>query len=56
MQYPNESLDRIQKIHLLKEAGVIPYANNYRGKQDISELKSEGKKGKIKELETILTS
>jgi hypothetical protein len=41
MQYPNESLDRMEKIRQLKEAGVIAYANNYRGKQDIKELKSK---------------
>jgi hypothetical protein len=41
MQYPNESYDRLEKIRQLKEAGVIPYANSYPLKQDISDLKSE---------------
>lgn len=54
MQYPNESLDRIEKIRQLKEAGVIPYANNYHGKQDISFVNTQ--QSQIKELDTILTS
>jgi lysyl-tRNA synthetase, class II len=56
MQYPNESLDRMEKIRQLKEAGVIAYANNYRGKQDIKKLKSEDWKSKIKELDNLLES
>ena len=36
--YSLESLDRIEKIRKLKEAWVIVYANNYHGKQDISEI------------------
>lgn len=35
MTYSKEALDRKEKIRLLKEAGVIVYANNFRGKQDI---------------------
>lgn len=36
--YSNESLDRIAKINALKNAGVIVYANNYHGKQDIVDV------------------
>jgi hypothetical protein len=38
MDYSKESQDRIKKIQDLKDAGVICYANNYTGKQDISQL------------------
>ena len=44
MDYPKESLDRIKKIQDLKNAGVIPYANNFSGKRDISELIEAGGK------------
>ncbi|MDD5212975.1 MAG: lysine--tRNA ligase [Candidatus Gracilibacteria bacterium] len=47
MEYPRESLDRQKKIQEMMEAGIICYANNYRGKQDISkiiETKSENYK------------
>ncbi len=40
MEYSRESNDRMKKIQELKDAGVIPYANNYRGKQDIEYIKS----------------
>ena len=36
--YGNESLDRMEKIKSLKQAGVLVYANNYHGKMDIIEL------------------
>ncbi len=36
--YGNESLDRMEKIKKLKQAWVIVYANNYHGKQDISDI------------------
>jgi len=38
MEYSRESLDRHEKIQNLKDAGVICYANNYRGKQDIKDI------------------
>lgn len=38
MEYSKEARDRQEKIQNLKDAGVICYANNYRGKQDIVEL------------------
>lgn len=44
MEYSKESLDRQKKIALLQEAGVICYANNFRGKQDIKELKVKSEK------------
>lgn len=40
MDYSKESLDRQKKIADLKEAGVICYANQFAGKQDISVLKN----------------
>lgn len=39
MNYSKESLDRMQKIASLKKAWVICYANNYRWKQDIVEIR-----------------
>jgi lysyl-tRNA synthetase, class II len=53
MDYSKESLDRKEKIKKLKEAGVIVYANNYRGKQDISFV--QNKKESVKELEILLS-
>lgn len=41
MEYSNESRDRLKKIQDLKDAGVICYANNYAGKQDISLLATQ---------------
>lgn len=41
MEYSRESQDRMKKIQALKEANIIPYANNYRGKQDIDYIISE---------------
>jgi len=40
MDYSRESQDRMKKIQDLKDAGVIPYANNYRGKIDIAEIRA----------------
>lgn len=36
MWYPKESIERIEKLNKLKQAWVIPYANKFPGKQDIS--------------------
>jgi lysyl-tRNA synthetase class 2 len=49
--YSNESKDRIKKINDLKAAWVIPYANKFSWKQDISEIrKQENKIKDVKEL------
>ncbi len=40
MEYSRESQDRIKKIQALKDADIIPYANKFENKQDISEIKS----------------
>lgn len=53
-EYGNESLDRIEKIKKLKESGVIVYANNYHGKQDISEVAKNN--SNLKEVETFQES
>ncbi len=50
MTYSKESQDRIKKIQGLKDAGVICYANNYTGKQDISELR----KWAFQDLDTLI--
>ena len=38
MNYSNESMDRIEKIKKLKNAGVIPYADKFEKKYDIQEI------------------
>lgn len=40
MEYSKESLDRQKKIQDLKDAWVVCYANNYRWKQDIIDLRN----------------
>lgn len=52
MDYSKESQDRMKKIQDLKDAGVICYANNFTGKQDISELQWE----EAKDLEVLSQS
>ncbi len=53
MDYSNESLDRKDKIRKLKEAWVIVYANNYRGKENIAFVQKQ--EDKIKDLEILLS-
>ena len=40
MDYSKESQDRMKKVQDLKDAGIICYANNYRGKIDIAEIRA----------------
>ena len=40
MDYSKESIDRQQKIQNMKDAGIICYANNYRWKQNIKDIRS----------------
>ncbi len=54
MQYSNESLDRQKKIQDLKNAGVICYANNFHGKQDISDIIA--KQDQTKEATALMES
>ena len=49
MEYSRESIDRMEKIEKLKKAWVIPYANNFRWKMDISKIIE--KQDKIKEVD-----
>jgi len=46
MDYSKESTDRQGKIQALKDAGVIPYANSYSGKQDIAKIRKDEDKVK----------
>ena len=39
----NEYETRVQKLHQLKAAGIIPYANKYEKKQSIKELQEISK-------------
>ncbi len=52
--YSNESLDRIEKIKKLKNAWIICYANNYRWKQDIIDIKKND--WNIKSVENLQIS
>ncbi|MBS8121432.1 lysine--tRNA ligase [Candidatus Vampirococcus lugosii] len=52
MNYTNESLDRIQKIKKLKDAGLIVYANKFDKKYDISEILKN--KDKIKDASYLM--
>jgi len=52
MDYSKESLDRQEKIKNLQEAGVICYANNYRGKQDILDIRA--KESEAKNIEWLM--
>ena len=54
MDYSKESLDRQEKIKNLKKAWVICYANNFRGKQDVIDVKKS--EDKIKEIEVLMES
>ena len=54
MEYSRESQDRIKKIQALKDANIVPYANNYRGKQDIDYITSE--KDSIKDNDDLMLS
>jgi len=40
-EYSKESLERIEKLESLKKAGVIPYANKFEWKMDISSLQDK---------------
>lgn len=52
MDYSNESIDRKKKIEDLKIAWVIVYADNYRGKIDITEIRK--KESSIKDVENLM--
>ncbi len=54
MDYSKESQDRMKKIQALKDAWVIVYANNYHGKQDISDVRMQ--ESLIKDSETLMES
>jgi len=55
MTYSKEAQDRMQKIEALKKAGVIVYAQNYHGKQDIADILSAvNEEWKLKEAETLM--
>ncbi|MDP2090924.1 MAG: lysine--tRNA ligase [Candidatus Gracilibacteria bacterium] len=53
MDYSKESLDRQQKIQDLKDAGVICYANNYRGKQNVQNIREISEKH-LKEVDFLM--
>jgi len=54
MQYSKESKDRQQKIQNLKDAWVICYANNFRGKVDIENIRS--KESSVKDADSLMES
>jgi len=55
MTYSKEAQDRMQKIETLKRAGVIVYAQNYHGKQDIRDiLSTSDEQWRVKEAENLM--
>jgi len=52
MDYSKESLDRQQKIQDMKDAWIICYANNYRGKQDLEKIR-ETSENYLKEVDFL---
>ena len=54
MDYSKESIDRQAKIQALKDAGVIPYANSFPGKQDIAEIRKD--EAKVKDAGVLMES
>lgn len=50
--FSKEALDRLEKIRLLKESWVIPYANKFEWKQDIKDIK--GKPENVKDVEPMM--
>jgi lysyl-tRNA synthetase class 2 len=58
MEYSRESQDRIKKIQALKDADVIPYANKFENKQDISDIintsKTDTQWSHIRDIENLM--
>ncbi len=54
MEYSKEAVDRQQKIQNMKEAWIICYANNYRGKQDIADIRA--KESRAKDVSKLMDS
>ena len=55
MTYSREAQDRIKKIETLKKANIVPYANNYRWKQDIKDIIEKSKQEwVIKDLDVLM--
>ncbi len=57
MDYSRESQDRMKKIQDLKDAGVIVYANNYRWKIDIADIRKKSENddqgGYLRDIENL---
>lgn len=55
MTYSREAQDRMKKIETLKNANIVPYANNYRWKQDIKDILELSKQEwVIKDLDVLM--
>ena len=58
MEYSRESQDRIKKIQALKDADIIPYANKFENKQDISYIKNVSKTdtewGHLRDIDNLM--
>lgn len=55
MSYPKESFERIEKLHKLKQAWIIPYANNFVRTNNLLELKQLWEnKNNVKEVEVLM--
>ena len=54
MEYSKESVDRQQKIKNMKDAGIICYANHFRWKQNLVDIRK--KEAKAKDVEKLMKS
>ena len=58
MDYSRESIDRQKKIQDMKDAGIICYANQFKGKIDIFEIRSisenDTEGGHLREIENLM--
>ncbi len=54
MEYSKEAVDRQQKIQNMKDSWIICYANNYRGKQDLVDIRK--KESRAKDVEKLMNS
>lgn len=58
MEYSRESQDRMKKIQALKDADIIPYANRFENKQDISDIISTSKNdtqgGHLRDIDNLM--
>jgi lysyl-tRNA synthetase class II len=53
MDYSRESIDRQKKIQNMKDAGIICYANKFKSKTDIQEIR-KNPENEYKEIDILM--